>query len=155
MISTLCCLVSANLAVSDQKSMPIRNIDKKKSNNEETKTEWQTTFCDLVHPPSLQKKKRKNIKGNKNKMTKVAVLCPASAAAKKGQKKGNKEHAGKLLALTSSSLQLCKKRKQTKKQKKHQRQQRAEWQTTCRDLVRPPSLHDNNLPRSVTKGQCQ
>ena len=35
--------------------MPIRNIDKKKSNNEETKTEWQTTFCDLVHPPSLQK----------------------------------------------------------------------------------------------------
>ena len=71
--------------------MPIRNIDKKKSNNEETKTEWQTTFCDLVHPPSLQKKeKEKHQRKQKQNDKQVAVLCPASIAAKKGQKKETK-----------------------------------------------------------------
>ena len=98
--------------------MPIRNIDKKKSNNEETKTEWQTTFCGLVHPPSLQKKKRKKHQRKQKQNDKqVAVLCPASIAAKKGKtnktknkqknEKGNKEYTGKLLAVTLSSLHLC------------------------------------------------
>ena len=135
--------------------MPIRNIDKKKSNNEETKTEWQTTFCDLVHPPSLQKKEKEKHQRKQKQNDKSCCAVPSLHRCKKGTKKGNKEHTGKLLAVTLSSLHLCKKRKQTKKKKKHQRQQRAEWQTTCRDLVRPPSLHDNNLLRSVTKGQCQ
>merc|ERR1711963_1313210 len=89
MVTTLCCLVSANLAVSDQKSMPIRNIDKKKSNNEETKTEWQTTFCGLVHPPSLKKRKEK--KGNKNEMTNKLLCCAQPPSLQKKGKTKNKQ----------------------------------------------------------------
>ena len=106
--------------------MPIRNIDKKKSNNEETKTEWQTTFCGLVHPPSLQKKKRKKTsKVTKTKWQTSCCAVPSLDRCKKRKtnktnKKGNKEYTGKLLAVALSSLHLCKEEnKQKKKTKKN------------------------------------
>ena len=84
--------------------MPIRNIDKKKSNNEETKTEWQTTFCGLVHPPLLQKRKEKNIKGNKNEMTNKLLSCAQPPSL---QKKKRKKHQRKQKQNDKQVAVLC------------------------------------------------
>ena len=69
----------------------------------------------------LHRCKRKQKQNDKQ----VAVQCPASIAAKKEgkqakqtkNKKGNKEHTGKLLAVTLSSLHLCKKENKQKSKK--------------------------------------
>ena len=87
--------------------MPIRNIDKKKSNNEETKTEWQTTFCGLVHSPSLQKKQRKNIKGNKNEMTNKLLCCAQPPSLQKKEKQTKQTKKGTKSILANFLLWLC------------------------------------------------
>ena len=106
----------------------------KEKTSKVTKTKWQTSCCAV---PSLHR-------------------CKKGKTNKKAKKETKSILANFLLWLCLASISAKKKtNKKRKPKKKHRRQQRGEWQTTCRDLVRPPSLHDNNLLRSVTKGQCQ
>ena len=137
-------------------------LTKRKVTMRKQKLNGKLLFAALFILHCCKKRKEKNIKGNKNEMTNKLLCCaqPPSLQKKEKQTKQTKKETKSILAnfllwLCLAFISAKKKTNKKRKPKKHRRQQRAEWQTTCRDLVRPPSLHDNNLLRSVTKGQCQ